>query len=223
MGGQRGAESGIRKQKTSNSKPRSWRELMELRRALQKRMHKDPFFETMLAGCFRVGQDKENPLRGNFLASGLREAIGHVLHSLAPDEAVRACVWFVQAKDTPTVTREQRANYIVRAGLPDQFVSDTLKIDVREYTKPLIEVMDGLNKATHVRSDTILSKGTEIRQMVQEVLLGIDQLLQAATGSREAMTEAVADVCMQRSSRSSSLTQFRNSTSCPPTRQSTGI
>jgi hypothetical protein len=157
-------------------------------------MRKDQFFETVLAGCFRVGQDKENPLRGNFLASGLREAIVHVLHSLAPDEAVRACVWFVQAKDTPTVTRQQHASYIVRAGLPDQFVSKTLKIDVREYTKPLIEVMDGLNKATHVRSDTILSKGTKIRQMVQDVLLGIDQLLHAAAGSREAITGAVADV-----------------------------
>jgi hypothetical protein len=174
--------------------PPSWRNLMQLRRAVRKRMRKDRFFETVLAGCFRVGQDKGNPLRGNFLASGLREAIGHVLHSLAPDEEVRACIWFVQAKDTPTVTRQQRASYIVRAGLPDQFVSDTLKIDVRKYTKPLIEMMDGLSKATHVRSDTILSKGTKIRQMVQDVLLGIDQLLQAAADSREAITGAVANV-----------------------------
>jgi hypothetical protein len=172
----------------------SWRELIKLRRALEDRLPNDGFFRTVLAGCLRVGQDKKNPLRGNFLASGLREAIGHVLHSLAPDKEVRACIWFVQAKDTPTVTRQQRANYIVKAGLLDDFVSNTLKIDAREYTKPLIEIMDGLNKATHVRPDTILTKGTEIRQMVRDVLLGIDQLLQAAADSRDAVKVAVADV-----------------------------
>jgi hypothetical protein len=150
--------------------------------------------KVVLDGCLRVGQDRENPLRGNFLASGLREAIGHVLHSLAPDEAVRACGWFAQAKDTTTVTRQQRASYIVKAGLPDDFVSDTIKIDVHEYTKPLIEVMDGLNKATHVRPDTILSKGTEIRLMARDVLFGIDQLLEAAADSRKAIYQAVADV-----------------------------
>ncbi|CDX20137.1 conserved hypothetical protein [Mesorhizobium sp. ORS 3324] len=132
-------------------------------------------------------------MRGNFAASGLREAIGHVLHSLAPDEHVRACVWFVQAKDTKTVTRQQRASYIVKAGLPDEFVSDTLGIDARDYTAPLIEVMDRLNKSTHVRADTILSRGGKIRGMFQDVLLGLDQLLQAAEGSREAISHAVAE------------------------------
>lgn len=157
-------------------------------------MPKDPFFEIVIDGCFRVARDKKNPLRGNFAASGLREAVSHVLHSLAPDKEVRACGWFAQAKDTPTVTRQQRASYIVRAGLPDEFVSKKLKIDVRDYTKPLIEVLDRLNKNTHVRHDTILINGEKIRQMVHDVLLGIDQLLQAATDSRQAITHSVADV-----------------------------
>jgi hypothetical protein len=38
----------------------------------------------------------------------------------------------VQATDTKTVTRQQRASYIVKAGLPDDFVSGTLGIDVRD-------------------------------------------------------------------------------------------
>jgi len=160
-------------------------------------MPKDKFFDTVLEGCFRVARDRDNPLRGNFAASGLREAIGHVLHSLAPDEDVRACVWFIQATDTKTVTRQQRASYIVKAGLPDEFVSDTLDIDVRDYTTPLIEVMDGLNRATHVRADTILSKGSKIRVMIHDVLRGLDQLLEAANKSREAITHAVADAMQE--------------------------
>lgn len=180
----------------NNNRPR-WSQLRKMRRALQARMPKDKFFDTVLEGCFRVGRDRDNPLRGNFVASGLREAIGHVLHNLAPDEAVRACVWFVQATDTKTVTRQQRASYIVKAGLPDDFVSDTLGIDVRDYTNPLIKVMDRLNKATHVRADTILAKGWKIRAMIQDVLLGLDQLLQAANANREAVTDAVADAMQE--------------------------
>ncbi|RYH00335.1 MAG: hypothetical protein EON58_00525 [Alphaproteobacteria bacterium] len=180
----------------NNNRPR-WSQLKKIRRALQARMPKDKFFDTVLEGCFRVGRDRDNPLRGNFVASGLREAVGHVLHNLAPDEAVRACVWFVQTTDTKTVTRQQRASYIVKAGLPDDFVSDTLGIDVRDYTNPLIKVMDGLNKATHVRADTILAKGWKIRAMIQDVLLGLDQLLQAANENREAVTHAVADVMQE--------------------------
>jgi len=151
----------------------------------------DKFFKTVLSGSLRAGQDQKNPLRGNFLASGLREAIGHLLDSLASDEEVRRCVWFVQDKNTPTVTRQQKANYIVRAGLPDWFVGQTLKINVRDHTKPLTGIMDRLHRATHVRPDTILSDDVQIRQMADDVLSGIDQLLQAADDSRKAITQAV--------------------------------
>jgi len=175
-------------------KHRSWREMIRLQRDVLARLPRDRFLETVFTGCIRVGRDKGNPLRGNFVASGLREASGHVLHSLAPDDEVRRCVWFKQAKDTPTVTRRQRANYIVRAGLPDDFVEKTLKIDVSDYIDPLLDAIDGLHKATHVRPDTILTKGTAIREMYREVLLGIDHLMVAASDSRDAVKRAIAKV-----------------------------
>lgn len=59
----------------NNNRPR-WSQLRKSRRALQARMPKDKFFDTVLEGCCRVGRDRDNPLRGNFVASGLREAIG---------------------------------------------------------------------------------------------------------------------------------------------------
>lgn len=180
----------------SNNSPR-WSQLRKIRRGLQARMPHDKFINTVLEGCFQVARDRDNPIRGNFVASGLREASGHVLHSLAPDDAVRACVWFVQAKDTKTVTRQQRATYIVKAGLPDDFVSGTLGIDVRDYTDPLIKVMDGLNKSTHVRAETVLYKGSKIRVMIRDVLLGLDQLLEASTENRDAITHAVSDVMQE--------------------------
>lgn len=177
----------------SESKKITWREIRKGSRDLLARLSQDRFLELVLRGCVRVGKDKNNQIRGNFVAAGLREAAGHVLHKLAPDDEVRACIWFVQAPDTLTVTRNQRASYIVRAGLPDEFMKGQLGIDVESCVKPLIKAMAALNKATHVRPDTILKGGAEIRQMFLNVLSGIAGLLDASDHSRETVKNAVAN------------------------------
>lgn len=171
----------------------TWKEVIELQQALLARMPGDDFLATVLDSCVMTGRQKDNSLRGNFVASGLREAVGHVLHRLAPDEEVRACAWFVQAKDTRTVTRRQRADYIVHGGLEPNFVDEALNIGVADYVNPLLEAMDGLHKSTHVRPETVLTDGRLIREMFIEVVQGIDGLLDAAMESREAIQRAVAD------------------------------
>jgi hypothetical protein len=169
----------------------SWRKIKELRRQVLAWFPRDQFLATVFEGCVRVARDRQNPLRGNLAAAGLREAVGHILHGLAPDEEVRRCVWFEQAKDTPTVTRVQRATFILQAGLPRDFVKKSLGIDVKAYTEPLIELMNGLNKPTHVRPDSLLTDSSEIREMFEDVLLGLDELMVAARVSREEVQEAV--------------------------------
>lgn len=144
---------------TSEPPKPTWTEIEALQEALVERFPDDTFLKTVLAGCYRVARDDENPLRGNLLASGLRELVGHLLHQMAPDENVRNCAWFEQAKDTTTVTRRQRASFIIHAGLPIDFVSENLKLDVKAFANPLIEAMDELSKATHVRPETIISDG----------------------------------------------------------------
>lgn len=172
----------------------TWCRVRKERRDLLARFPHDGFLRTVLSGCIRVGKDKGNPIRGNLVAAGLREAVGHILHGLSPDDQVRACRWFVQAKDTKTVTRGQRAVYIIKGGLPDDFVKGTLRIDVKGYADDLIEMMNGLNASTHVRPDTILSKETRIREMLIDVMSGIQVLLDAAEESRKAVTQAVGSV-----------------------------
>ena len=172
----------------------SWSDINSLRADLLEHFPKDRFLKRLLKGVMRVARDKANPIRGNLVASGLREVVGHVLHDLAPDEEVRRCVWFEQATDTKTVTRRQRANYIVHAGLPNAFVEDTLKLDVREFVQPLLDAIDTLSKATHVRSETIVHKGRDVRAMLQNVLLGLLGLMDAAEASRDKMKRAIAEV-----------------------------
>ena len=169
----------------------TWREIGKSSRALASRFSRDRFLKTVFTGCIKVGKNKGNPIRGNLVAAGLREAVNHVVHELSPDEEVRACIWFVQAPDTDTLTRKQRANYIIKAGLPDALVKDVLKIDVKGYADDLNDMINGLNRATHVRPKTILSNGLKIRQLFRDVLEGIDALLDAAEESRAAVEDVV--------------------------------
>lgn len=141
-----------------------------------------------------VARDKGNPMRGNLVASGLREVVGHVLHGLAPDEEVRRCVWFERVEGTKKPTRRQRARYIVHAGLPEEFVEKELNLDVEQVAKPVLEAVDALSKATHVRPGTIVQKGSDVRAMLDKSLRGVVGLLDAAATSREKTTQAIADV-----------------------------
>lgn len=171
-----------------------WNDIAELRAELIGLFPDDGFLEKLIKGVMRVARDKKNPIRGNLVAGGLREVTGHILHSLAPDDAVRECVWFVQAKDTKTVTRRQKAHYIVHAGLPEDFVKDALKLEMTDFTKPLLDAFEALNKSTHVRSETIVCKGSMVREMTFEVFESLLDLLRAAANGRDEITRATASV-----------------------------
>ncbi|MFL9840457.1 hypothetical protein ABS767_05725 [Sphingomonas sp. ST-64] len=176
----------------------SWREIEKASRALTARFPGDRFLKTVLRGCIKVGKQKSNPIRGNFVAAGLREAVNHIIHKLAPDDEVRGCVWFVPAEDTDTVTRKQRAIYIIKGGLPDEFVKEELQIEVAPDAKALSDMINGLNRSTHVRPNTILAEGAPVRRLFHNVLDAVDALLDAAEDSRSAVREAVASALHNR-------------------------
>lgn len=169
----------------------AWADVEDARRDLIALMPRDRFLKKLCKGVVKAGRDKTNPIRGNLVASALRELATHVLHSLAPDDEVKRCVWFEQAKDTKTVTRGQRARYIVQAGLSDDFVKEKLKVDAGAVAKPLLDAMDKLHKATHVRAETVVHKGVAVREMLYEVLSELHALLENAREARHSIKDAV--------------------------------
>jgi len=171
----------------------AWADIEIARRGLIALMPRDRFLKKLCKGAIKAGRDKTNPIRGNLVASALRELATHVLHSLAPDDEVKRCVWFEQAKDTKTVTRSQRARYIVQAGLPEDFVKEKLKIDAAVMAKPLLDAMDKLHKATHVRAETVVHKGGAVREMLYDVLSELHALLEDAHEARHSIKDAVGD------------------------------
>jgi hypothetical protein len=170
----------------------SWTEVGQVKRDLIGLVPGDRFLKKLCKGAIQAGRDKANPIRGNLVASALRELATHILHSLAPEDEVRRCVWFEQAQDTKTVTRGQRARYIVQAGLPSDFVTEKLKVDASAMAKPLLDAMDTLHKATHVKPETVIHKGSAVRAMLFEVLGELHILLEEAQQARHAIKHAVA-------------------------------
>lgn len=179
-------------ERAKNQAPPSWPELRQRGDAFLREIPQDDFAATVLAGAFQVGESR-NPIRGNLCAAAIREVAGHVLHALAPDSRVSKCCWYKQEPKTNGPTRQQRAIYIVQGGLPIDFVTKTLKLDHKAVCRPLIKAMDRLNRATHVREETILTDDKEIRRLVDDALTGVLDVFAATRECQEEVHKQLAD------------------------------
>jgi len=168
-----------------------WKAIDGLAGAIGSSFPADAFLTLLLAGILDIAQRAENPIRGNLCAAGLRELVGHILHSLAPDERVTACSWYVSVPNTVGPTRAQRVAFIVHAGLTDDFVQDELEIDLRDTVRPLTSTMAALNKATHVRPHSVLYEEAEIQRLLAAAFGGVLRLLDAANDCRIAVNNAL--------------------------------
>jgi hypothetical protein len=111
-----------------------------------------PGFETSLYTAATDNlRDHSNPLRLSNYAYAVRELSRHLLHRLAPDEEVRACVWYKSDPARPgQVTRAQRAQYAIQGGLSEDYVRDVLNIDIDDIKRRLTTAIDNLSKFTHI-------------------------------------------------------------------------
>lgn len=152
----------------------------------------DQFSKDLLAGSLMVANDRNNPVRLHLAAAGLRELFGHILHADAPDDEVRACAWFKQEPNTQTVTRRQKAIYSTQGGLSDAFV-EQLGLDVVHLHRAAIRSIEALNKATHVRPDTLVNDEAAIKSFIDEALAALEGLLVSFSEGRSAVKEALVD------------------------------
>lgn len=152
----------------------------------------DQFSRDLLAGSLMVANDQNNPVRLHLAAAGLRELFGHILHADAPDDEVRACRWFKQEPNTKTVTRHQKAIYSTQGGLSDAFVKQ-LGLDVDDMHCAAIRSIDALNKATHVRPETLITDDAIIKSFIDAALDALEGLILSFSEGRHAVKEALVD------------------------------
>lgn len=132
------------------------------------------FQKKLLAASIKSLEDTSNPLSFNNFCAGYRELVRHVLSDLAPDAEIKACTWYVPDTTSRTgITRAHAITYVLQGGLPSDYVTGTLEIDVLEEKKELISAINKLNKYTHVNEATF---GIDASRASAEAALAIDSL-----------------------------------------------
>lgn len=147
----------------------------------------DAFSATLLDGSIAV-LDSDNPIRAHLFAAGVRELLGHILHSKAPDEQVMAAPWYREVEPRPT--RRQRATFAIQGGLSDELVED-IGIHAEDMHAQLVAAVKALNARTHVRPHTLLTHAEEIATFAEEVVDAVVDFLSTIRGLRSAVADAV--------------------------------
>jgi hypothetical protein len=138
----------------------------------------------------------ENPLRVNNFATALRE-LGRIhLEAQAPDSRVKKCDWFEQKHNElgqPVIERAQRAKYAIQGELPDDFVRDTLGIEVNEAVRDYTRLIGRLSAFTHVNEKTFGVSDEKADELADQALEVFDQLFMFVKERREATRKAAED------------------------------
>ncbi len=137
--------------------------------------------------------DSSNKLRFNNFAYSIRELTRHILARLAPDKNVLNTSWFKPADKAHSdhITRKQRMQYAIQGGLSNDYVSESLGIDVNEIEKKINDTIDVLSKYTHINPDTFYIESDSIESMAVEVLESVDLLFQTIDECRAQLTTSL--------------------------------
>jgi hypothetical protein len=154
------------------------------------------FQKNVFAAAIKSFEQTDNPLRLNNFAMDLRELSRIMLHDLAPEKDIRNCCWFAEEVNEigqPIITRAQRIRYAVQAGLADDFVRDTLLIDVQETIDEFKGLINDLSKFTHVSENTFDTDDTLAETLAEEALGIFSSLLRTIDDCRAEVLKAVED------------------------------
>lgn len=139
-------------------------------------------------------EQSDNPLRLNNLATGLRELIRLVLRDFAPDAEIKACSWYspeVDKHGNEIITRPQRLHYAVHAGLPIDFVQDTLHVDIKKTIKEFGALNGKFSKFTHIEEATFGIDDSEAELFAEEALEVFSSLYETIENCRKSTYRAM--------------------------------
>ena len=143
------------------------------------------FQKEVLAAAIKSLQQLDNPLRANNFATGLRELSRILLEELAPDDEVQECEWFEPETNNGKPTRSQRVRFAVQAGLMDDFVLNTLKVDVAKTMKKFTKLIERFSSLTHINPSTFGMSNTGTMKFKNESLGVFLSLFQTIDECRE--------------------------------------
>jgi len=158
-----------------------------------KKFATNTFEEDLLKACLANLADGSNKLRFNNFAYGIRELSTHVLESLAPDEEVKNCKWYVPAAKAPKqISRVQRIKYAIHGGIDDNYAAKEL-VDVDDYISDVLEAIDILNKFTHVNKATFGISESDIEEFSSQVIDAFSNFLEGIEQCRIEIIHALEE------------------------------
>lgn len=124
---------------------------------------------SLYEAALRNLSDTDNQLRFNNFSYAMRELSRHFLYRLAPDAEVVKCPWYKNiTKVEGKLARSERAAYAVHGGLSEEYVGETLGLDIDEMNKRLKIAIDGLSKYTHIQEDVFGLPAEQVEALAQE-------------------------------------------------------
>lgn len=158
------------------------------------------FERTVFRAALQSFDHEENPLRLNNFATALRE-LGRIhLELEAPDERVKECDWFEGKTNDlgkPIIERAQRAKYAIQGELPDNFVKNTLGIEIDDAITDYTRLIGRLSAFTHINQKTFNVPPHEAINQAQRALEVFDQLFTFVRERREATRKAAEDAAQE--------------------------
>jgi hypothetical protein len=153
----------------------------------------DAFSGIVIEGARHALADTANPLRLNFFSTAMRILFEHLMATLAPDEQVMQCPWFVAEKEDGMPTRRQRITFAIQGGLADVFVKDSLAIDVDPFRRRLIQAVDNLSRHVHSRRDTVTLDVAQQDTAARAAVEALGTFLEAYHQCRSTILDAIQE------------------------------
>lgn len=152
------------------------------------------FHKKLLAASLKSLEEASNPLSFNNFCTAFRELVRHVLSDLAPDAEIRACAWYSPDKTSRSgITRSHAITYVIQGGLPGDYLSDVLDIDVSEERQALIAAVNQLNKYTHVSVGTFGMGATQALEKAELAVRALSSVLELANQCRSELAHALEE------------------------------
>jgi hypothetical protein len=133
-----------------------------------------------------------SPVRFNNFAYVIRELTRHVLKRLAPDENILKSQWYKNELPIENgITRPQRIYYAIHGGLEPSYVQEVLGIDIPDFKKRFIEIIDRLSKYTHIETETFGLNDENTSAYANQTLEVFLELFSFITETKESLSEAL--------------------------------
>lgn len=154
----------------------------------------DDLERNLLSAALLSLEQKGNPLRLNSFATAIRELSRIVLHRLAPDDEIAACSWYkptLNQNGQTIITRADRITYAVQAGLIEDFVENTLMLDVKKMRNDLVKAVNALSKFTHITPAVFGVDGAALDDLVTDTLEALLAFLEMIDDCRDSVVSSI--------------------------------